>query len=247
MKEVVFLTEDACSLSVKSNSVDLIITAPPYITVDVERYGGDSKKQINYSQDFKKNLKLLVKATKQMERILKPTGSIIIDIGHYKDMPYHYVVEVLSKTGLFLANPPFIQDYYQESFNLDREKLRNSYCYWFHFVKDPNKMYHNPFMVKRYSDNIWSIPWENEEDREINTKLDLIGWVSDSINPEVPKRFIEMFSRPGETVMDPFGGTGTVACVAHLNNRNAITNDVSEEQTKIAKKRLELYKERISK
>jgi DNA modification methylase len=105
-------------------------------------------------------------------------------------------------------------------------------------------MYNNPFMVKRYSDNIWTIPWENEEDREMNKNLDLIGWVSDSMNPEVPKRFIEMFSKPGDTVLDSCGGTGTVACVAHVNNRHAITNDVSEVQTKIAKKRLELYQER---
>ena len=247
MKEVTFLTEDACNLSIKSNSVDLIVTAPPYITVDVERYGGDNTKQINYGQNFKKTLKLLVKATKEMERIIKPTGSIIIDISHNMDMPYYYVSEVLSKTGLSLANPPFIQDYYQESFNLNKERLKNSYAYWFHFVKDPNKMYHNPFMVKRYSDNIWTIPWENEEDREMNEKLDLIGWVSDSMNPEVPKRFIEMFSKPGDTVLDPFGGTGTVASVSHINNRNAITNDVSEVQTKIAKKRLEFYQERHKK
>jgi DNA modification methylase len=244
MKEIVFLTEDACNLSIKSSSVDLIVTAPPYLTVDVERYGGDATKQINYGQNFKRNLKLLLKATKEMERILKPTGSILIDISHFRDMPYYYVVKVLSNTGLYLANPPFIQDYYQESFSHNKERLRNSYCYWFHFVKDPNKMYNNPFMVKRYSDNIWSIPWENEEDGEINTKLDLIGWVWDAMNPEVPKRFIEMFSKPGDTVVDPFGGTGTVACVAYLNNRNAITNDVSEDQTKIAKQRLEMYKER---
>ena len=67
------------------------------------------------------------------------------------------------------------------------------------------------------------------------------------MNPEVTKRFIEMFSKPGDTVLDPFGGTGTVASVSHINNRNAITNDVSEEQTKIAKKRLELYQERHKK
>lgn len=44
--------------------------------------------------------------------------------------------------------------------------------------------------------------------------------------PTVPMRLIRMFSFVGDTVVDPFAGTGTTAIAALLTNRNSISIDI---------------------
>src|SRR6266446_8293543 len=43
----------------------------------------------------------------------------------------------------------------------------------------------------------------------------------------VVRSYIERFSREGDTVLDPFGGTGVTAVEAFLLGRNAIHNDLN--------------------
>src|ERR1035441_6602639 len=49
----------------------------------------------------------------------------------------------------------------------------------------------------------------------------------------VVKKYIEQYSQEGDTVLDPFGGTGVTAIEAFLIGRTAIQNDLnrSEEHT----------------
>lgn len=46
--------------------------------------------------------------------------------------------------------------------------------------------------------------------------------------PQIPKSLITTFTRPGETVYDPFAGCGTTCVEANLAGRNAIACDASE-------------------
>tara|TARA_B100001750_G_C15446877_1_gene566688 strand:- start:64 stop:1197 length:1134 start_codon:yes stop_codon:yes gene_type:complete len=45
--------------------------------------------------------------------------------------------------------------------------------------------------------------------------------------PQLPKYFIEKYTKEGEIVYDPFGGRGTTAIEAALLGRNFITNDIN--------------------
>lgn len=45
--------------------------------------------------------------------------------------------------------------------------------------------------------------------------------------PQLPKYFIEKYTKEGEIVYDPFGGRGTTAIEAALLGRNIITNDIN--------------------
>jgi DNA modification methylase len=108
----------------------------------------------------------------------------------------------------------------------------------FHFIKSPKLIYSNPYKVNSYQDGVWNISWNSED--ELLKKINTIGFAENSFRTEIPKRFIEMFSRPGQTVLDPFGGSGTTACEAYKLGRNAISVDVSEDQTDLAKIRLDI-------
>ena len=78
---------------------------------------------------------------------------------------------------------------------------------------------------KEYTKTVWSIANTGHPDHP-------------AIFPEeLPLRLIKLFSFWGETVLDPFGGTGTTAAVSLQNGRNAFYVDQNEEYLSIAQDR----------
>lgn len=57
--------------------------------------------------------------------------------------------------------------------------------------------------------------------------------------PEVSRRLIRMFSFVGDTVLDPFAGTGTTTLTAIETGRNSIAYDIVPEYVEMAAARLE--------
>lgn len=61
--------------------------------------------------------------------------------------------------------------------------------------------------------------------------------------PQIPLTFIKLFTREGETVLDPMCGCGTTLVEAFLNNRNAIGNDLNPLAALITKVKITLIDE----
>ncbi|MDP9340604.1 MAG: site-specific DNA-methyltransferase, partial [Actinomycetota bacterium] len=55
---------------------------------------------------------------------------------------------------------------------------------------------------------------------------------------EVPRRLIRMFSFAGDTVLDPFAGTGTTALAAMETGRNSVSVEVEPAYVDLAERRL---------
>jgi site-specific DNA-methyltransferase (adenine-specific) len=55
----------------------------------------------------------------------------------------------------------------------------------------------------------------------------------------LPEHFITNFTKDGDTVLDPFNGSGTTCKAARIHNRNYIGFDISQEYCDIARKRVE--------
>lgn len=55
---------------------------------------------------------------------------------------------------------------------------------------------------------------------------------------ELPKRCIKLFSFVGDTVLDPFLGSGTTLIACALLNRRGIGVEIDEEYCKLAKTRI---------
>lgn len=58
--------------------------------------------------------------------------------------------------------------------------------------------------------------------------------------PQIPLTFIKLFTKEGETVLDPMCGGGTTLVEAFLNNRNSIGNDFNPLATLISKVKVTL-------
>lgn len=62
---------------------------------------------------------------------------------------------------------------------------------------------------------------------------------------ELPKRLIKMFSFVGDTVLDPFLGSGTTSLVAKKLNRNSIGYEINEDFLPIIRERLGIQQKTI--
>ena len=78
------------------------------------------------------------------------------------------------------------------------------------------------------------IDWDFVE-AETNTATNTFHPYPAKFIPPIPKHFIEHLSEPGDTVYEPFLGSGTTAVEANILGRNAIGNDVNELAVLISK------------
>jgi len=63
---------------------------------------------------------------------------------------------------------------------------------------------------------------------------------------ELPKRLIKMFSFVGETVLDPFAGSGTTALASKNLDRNSIGYEINPEFIPFIKEKLEVYQKDLN-
>jgi len=63
---------------------------------------------------------------------------------------------------------------------------------------------------------------------------------------ELPARLIKMFTFTGETVLDPFTGSGTTSLAAKNLKRNSVGYEINPEFIEIAKKKLNIYQSDIA-
>lgn len=237
MPKIKFIVGDATKLDIPSNSVDLIITHPPYFSVDAARYGGEESKQLNSSRNSqKKFMKLLDLSTKEMFRVLKPSGNLWIANSPFDGLDSIYVSNVLKNTKFKYIDRVFQASYKDKMITTSVEGIvSNSVTIWNHFVKTDN-FYYNHIECKRRNNPVWEMNFSNLDDN-VDKELVKDYAVQDTVNKELVSSLIKMFSKPNHTVLDPFGGTGIVSVTAAELGRYGIINDISEKQIEGAKKR----------
>jgi site-specific DNA-methyltransferase (adenine-specific) len=62
---------------------------------------------------------------------------------------------------------------------------------------------------------------------------------------ELPKRLIKMFSFVGETVLDPFAGSGTTALAAKNCDRNSVNYEINADFIPIIQKKLDVHQQSL--
>jgi len=226
MSESIFCN-DATEIFLEKESIDLFFSHPPYFNTDRMVYGGSFKKQIQNRKTHEEYLDLYIKSIQHMDHALKENGSIFIILNNTSSS-FALISEIHKNTNLVI-DKQFIWNY-KDSFFV-KEIVGNEFAMIIHLHKG------NPYINLEYEikDFIINIPWEPSKNL---SKYEHIGFVFDSFPESLADIIINKFSKPGDTVGDIFGGTGTTCVVAKRLNRKYVYSDVSDQQYNIAKERL---------
>ena len=137
------LQADAVALPLADDSVDLVVTSPPYFALrsyrdDGEHYGG----QIGSEATPQEFLDALWTVTRECVRVLKPSGSLWVNLGDkYAEksligLPWRYAIGCIDDLGLILR----AEVVWSKPNGLPEsvtDRVRRSHEQWFHFTLEP--------------------------------------------------------------------------------------------------------------
>jgi len=251
---------------VKKESVHLIITSPPYW--QLKDYGNSN--QIGFNDSYEDYINNLNKVWSECYRVLYPGCRLCVNIGdqfaraitygRYKVIPIREeIIRFCESTGFDYMGAIIWQK--KTTMNTTGgASVMGSFPYPrnglieidYEFILLFKKLGQPPNQVNEKIKEESKL--SNEEWRKYFTgHWNFAGCKQDKhiamFPDELPRRLIRMFSFVGETVLDPFLGSGTTIRVARKLKRNSIGYEINKDflpviEDKIGKNRLSLFDQR---
>jgi DNA modification methylase len=251
---------DARDLSwLADESVHLVVTSPPYWTLKQYEH---SQAQMGDIQDYEAFLHELDKVWLECARVLVPGGRICCVVGdvciprkrsgRHLVMPLHADIQVRSRSlGLDCLTPIL----WQKIANGVTEVQGNGAGFY-------GKPYQPGAIIKNDIEYIlflrkggqYRSPTTLQRALSMLNKAEMQSWMRSSWTDikgestrhghpapfplELAERLIKMFSFAGDTVLDPFSGTGTSGLAALTTGRNSISNEIEPTYHRMACDRL---------
>ncbi|MDR2907459.1 MAG: site-specific DNA-methyltransferase [Bacteroidales bacterium] len=257
----VYCGDSECLLSkIADNSIDLIVTSPPYADRRKNTYGGVNPDR--YVDWF-------LPISQELLRVLKPTGTFILNIKEKAENGerHTYVLELilaLRKQG-WLWTEEFIWHKKNSYPGKWPNRFRDSWERCLQFNKSKQfEMYQDTVMVPVGDWASGRLKKLSETDKmRDNSKngsgfgKNISNWIGrDLVYPnnvlnfatvcqnknhsaafpeELPEWFIKLFTKDGDTVLDPFAGSGTTLFVAKRMGRNSIGIEIVSDYVEMIK------------
>ncbi len=243
------------------NSVDLIVTSPPYADRRVQTYGG--VKPAKY-------VEWLLPISAEMLRVLKPTGTLILNIKEkvVNGERHTYVIDLIlemKKQG-WIWTEEFIWHKQNSYPGKWPNRFRDAWERLLQFNKSKKfKMNQDAVMIPmgKWAERRLKKLSKTDKVRDTSRVGSGFGkrvanWLKrdkayptnvlvmatetrnrnhSAVFPEaLPEWFVKLFTNEGDTVLDPFMGSGTTLKVAKRLCRNAVGIEVLPEYFKLAQK-----------
>lgn len=227
---------------IPTDSIHLAITSPPYnVGKDYDNH--------NDKMDYQEYLDWLEKVWRETKRVLVPGGRFALNIAPtgIKDfVPIHHdfiaqqrKLGMKFRTEIIWYKQTMLKRTAWGSFKSPANPhIVPSWEYVLIFTKENDRLdgdQKNADITKKefmdFSDGFWKISPETKRNgHPAPFPEDLIY------------RLVKFYSYKGNTILDMFGGTGTVAVIAYKTGRHFIHIDISEEYNEVAQKRLDEVK-----
>ena len=247
------------------NTVDLVVTSPPYADQRKSTYGGVTTDQ---------SVEWFLPISAQLLRVLRHTGTFILNIKEkvVNGERSTYVMELIlamRKQG-WLWTEEFIWHKKNSYPGKWPNRFRDAWERLLQFNKSKKfAMYQEEVMVPMGDWARTRLKNLSETDkRRDNSKVgsgfgkNISNWIdrdkayptnvlhlatecnnkkhSAAFPEELPQWFIKLFTQEGDTVLDPFAGSGTTLFVAERMGRNAIGIELMDEYYQMIKEQITL-------
>jgi DNA modification methylase len=217
---------------VPAGSIDLVFADPPFnIGYDYDIY--NDRRDADHYLDWTRQW------AREVVRVLKPDGTFWLAIGD----EFAAELKVIFHRDLGLTLRNWVIWYYTFGVHCTK-KFSRSHAHLFYFVKDPKRFTFNDSLIRvpsarqlvyfdaradpkgRVPDDTWILRPQDVPDgfapdsdtwylpRVCGTFKERAGWHGCQMPEQLLGRIIRACSNQGETVLDPFGGSGTTLVVA---------------------------------
>lgn len=248
---------DARDLSFLGNeSVHLVLTSPPYW--NLKRYN-DVDGQLGHIAEYEVFLAELKKVWEECYRVLVPGGRLVCVVGdvcksrrengRHQVVPLHADIAVACrKIGFDNLNPIIWNKISNASYEVSNGSKFLGKPY------QPNAIIKSDieFILMQRKPGGYRKPSEVQQEKSAIGKKEYEEWFqqiwritgeSTAHHPapfplELAYRLVRMFSFYGDTVLDPFSGTGTTNVAALRCGRNSVGVDIDRHYLEMARKRL---------
>jgi site-specific DNA-methyltransferase (adenine-specific) len=240
----------------QDESIHLVVTSPPYW--NLKQYN-DNKDQLGHISGYEQFLTELTKVWRECFRILVPGGRLVCVVGDVclsrKKHGRHVVVPLHAdicvacrKIGFDNLNPIIWNKISNANYEVQNGSKFLGKPY------EPNAIIKNDieFILMQRKPGGYRKPTNIQREKSRIEKKEYDEWFQQSWNitgastkrhpapfpVELAYRLVRMFSFFGDTVLDPFCGTGTTIIAAMKCGRNSIGVEIDSEYCRMATKRI---------
>jgi DNA modification methylase len=236
---------------VENQSVDLIVTSPPYW--NLKDYGHSN--QIGASE-YDEYLDRLNRVWSECYRVTKPEAVLIINVGNRRHKKRFYpigpdIANRIKGWTLWDILIWYVPNALPQPNHYIERLFDNKFEFVLVFTKDHHVDYtfHKPRVPQKYEFADPRAHKKNPKGRCIGNVIRVpayrppnvkeLGYHVAAYPEELVALLLESFTNPGDRVLDPFLGSGTTLKVARVMKRRGIGVEINEEYEPLIKRRIE--------
>ncbi|MCD6415947.1 MAG: site-specific DNA-methyltransferase [Planctomycetes bacterium] len=224
-------------------SIDLVVTSPPYWRIKDYAHPG----QIGYDQTYEAYLSDLRSVLSECHRALRPGCRAAFNVGdQYLRASEHgrYRVQPIPADIIMIARAvgfDFMGNIIWQKTSTTNTTGGGCWMGSVYYPKDGHVTYEHEYIVLLRKRGQWRRPSVEQKEKSRLTREQRSAWFRGiwRIPPrrqdshvamfpvELPRRLIKMYSFCGETVLDPFLGSGTTTLAAMMEGRASVGYEIN--------------------